>query len=130
MLSRPDGSLVDFSNYRGDATELLEEESAEGVYRLEIVARSDVPSLDLSIAATDPLATFEGAEANIEATRDDRLLIGTILDDFGYFAGSEVEIAVSPETVRSFMALQDATGEPVTGMLMESELLAALQTGL
>ena len=127
VLTRPDGTLVDFSNNRVDANEIIEQAAASGEYRLEVVARSDVSAFDLTLAPVEPVATYEGAAANVDMTREERLMVGTILGDFGYFPGSEMAIAVSPEAVRSFMALQDATGEPVSGLILDSDLLAALQ---
>jgi hypothetical protein len=125
VLTDADGSLVDFSNYRGWATELLERPDASGRYYLEVIAQSDVPSLDLELFAAPAAATAENAGRS-ELTTPERLMLGRILEEGGYFPGSEVEVGVSPETIRAFMAVQNARGEAVDGVMTGSEIVAEM----
>jgi hypothetical protein len=126
LLSRLDGTAVDFSNYRGDATEVIEEAGASGSYRLEIIAQTDVPAFDLTFDIDKPLATLETTAANREVAGETRLMLRAIMAMQGYFPGAEPEVALSPETIRAFIALQDATAEAVTGIIGKSPLVASL----
>ena len=47
-LRREDGSLVDFSNYRGAATEIIEATGMPGRYRLEILVNEKVAGFDIT----------------------------------------------------------------------------------
>ena len=125
LLSRTDGALADFSNYRGKASEVIEEALPKGQYRLEIIAQSDVAALDLSLVAAIPIASLDAA-ANVQLPRDARRALAGMLGGLGYFSGAEIDIAASPETIRAFMALQDATGEVVDGIIAGSVLVAGL----
>jgi len=125
ILSRADETLADFSNYRDDATEVIEEPQASGKYRLTILAQSPVSALDVSLEAAAPIASLDTV-SKAQLSRDGRQALAGILRSLGYFAGSETDLAMSPETIRAFMALQNATGEAVDGLISGSVLMAGL----
>ena len=55
-----------------------------------------------------------GRTGEFETGRRD---IASALEEFGYFPGSEIDISVSPETVRAFVAVQSATGQETDGVV-------------
>jgi len=115
VLRDEGGRLVDFSNYRRTATEVLETDARASRYRLEILVNETVAAFDVSLAPAD-LADFPQSidgPLSLDSRRD----IASALEGFGYFPGSEIDISVSPETVRAFMAVQSATGQEADGVV-------------
>jgi hypothetical protein len=115
-LRREDGALVDFSNYRGGATELIEAALGPGRYRLDVLVNEAVEGFDVSLARAKQLAVLSPT-GDAPLGVDARLQLASVLEGLGYFVGSEIEITVSPETIRAFAAIQSAVGGAVNGIL-------------
>ncbi len=125
-LRRTDGTLVDFSNYRGNATEFIEVPAAAGEYRLEIVAQSAVKGFDVTVEQAEPLVTMPRLSNAPPLDYEERLLVAATLEQAGYFSGSATEIALSAETIRAFVALQDSVGVPIDGAIDANTLAGIL----
>jgi hypothetical protein len=115
VLREESGRLVDFSNYRHIATEVLETEVRPGRYRVEMLVNDAVSGFDVSLAGADGggFPQSIAGPTSLELRRD----IAVVLEGSGYFAGSEIDISVSPETIRAVTAAQSAAGHVAGGVI-------------
>lgn len=120
VLRDEDGRLVDFSNYRRIATEVLEAAAQPRRYRLQILVNDPVAGFDVVLAAIEPAGFPDSITGPVSL--DGRRDLASALAGSGYFPGSEIEISVSPETIRAFIAAQSAVGQQADGVVDQGAL--------
>jgi hypothetical protein len=120
-----DGHLIDFSNYRGGAPQLLYVNLRPGKFTLSLLAESEAKDIEFDIGATGDvdLATLSKITASLSADERDRLADRIVAA--GASRPAEPSIAIGGETLLSLIAAKDAGAgiEPAIASKLPRELL-------
>jgi hypothetical protein len=124
LLRDGEGHLVDFSNYRNGAPQLLYVTLRPGKYILSLLVEKDASDIefDLGRASEIDVAPLSKATANLDPQKRDELAAG--LAAAGVSQPSEPSIAIGSETLLSLIAAKEA------GSKIDSAITAKLPRDL
>jgi hypothetical protein len=123
-LSDGDGRLLDFSNNRGGAPQVLLDRLRPGKYTLSLLAENDVKDVEFDIGRAEPVDFVAISKAIFDMTPDARDKLSELLAKAGVSPPSEPSIGAGGETLLSLLAARDA------GSKIDSRLLDQLPLDL
>jgi hypothetical protein len=104
------GHLLDFSNYRGAAPQLLVAKLASGTYKLSLFTQKDVRDIQIELGVSDEISV--AALLKLMSTlgeQKSREQLATQLTNSGFSNPPEPSIALGGETALSVLAAQAGT---------------------
>ena len=124
LLLTADGSLIDFSEYGGVDTNIVQASLEPGAYEVRLTSAELQARFELKVEAIQR-APSQGTELNL--TQEQRLAISRALSARGYFPGSYPQLGFGAETERAIAAYQSSIGEEITGRLTSTQFTKLIE---
>jgi hypothetical protein len=124
LLRDGDGRLVDFSNYRNGAPQLLYVKIQPGTYILSLLVEKDASDIEFDIGHASEIDVAALSKAAAKLGPRERDALAAALAAAGVSPPSELSIAIGSETLLSLIAAKEA------GSKIDSAIAAKLPSDL